>query len=418
MNMKLIAALVIALAIGIATGYTLRRPQPSALSPQPSPTSTQPSARKVLYWYDPMVPQQHFDAPGKSPFMDMQLVPKYADDVPADAGTVRIDPRLTQNLGVRSAKAERGTLPRIVRATGALAFDDRAITVVQSRVAGIVEKLWVRAPLTAVKRGDTLVTLIAPDWTAAQEEYLSLRRAKTEGLDALRGAARQRLLLLGMDEAQIRAIERTGQAQTRIAVAAPRDGVISDLAVRDGATVMAGAPLLTLNGLDTVWMNAAIAEADSGRIAAGAKVTATLAAFPGEAFDGKVETLLPDLDATTRTQRARIVLENPRHRLAPGMFASVEIAPPAQGSEDIVIPSEALIATGTRNVVIVDSGDGHFRAQEVRVGAEAGGRTAILEGLRAGESVVLSGQFLIDSEASLSGTLSRLEGSKPEGNRQ
>jgi Cu(I)/Ag(I) efflux system membrane fusion protein len=260
-----------------------------------------------------------------------------------------------------------------------------------------------------VKRGETLVTLIAPDWTAAQEEYLSLSRAKTEGLDALRGAARERLVLLGMDESQIRAVERTGQAQTRILVGAPRAGVIGELAVREGATVMAGAPLLTLNGLDTVWMNAAVAEADSGRVGAGAKVTATLAAFPGETFDGTVEALLPDLDPATRTQRARIVLSNPQRRLAPGMFASVEIEPPPAAAQHILVPSEAVIATGTRNVVIVDAGKGSFRAQEVRIGDEAGGRTAVLDGLREGEAIVLSGQFLIDSEASLTGTLARLE---------
>jgi Cu(I)/Ag(I) efflux system membrane fusion protein len=188
--------------------------------------------------------------------------------------------------------------------------------------------------------------------------------------------------------------------------------VVSDLTVREGATVMAGAPLLTLNGLDTVWMNAAVTEADSGRVAAEAKVTATLAAFPGETFDGKVETLLPEVDAMTRTQKARIVLSNPQHRLAPGMFASVEIVPPASSTQAIVIPSEAVIETGTRNVVIVDAGAGKFRAQEVRIGAQSGGKTEIIDGIREGETVVLSGQFLIDSEASLSGTLARLENSR------
>src|SRR5262249_54719871 len=170
---------------------------------------------------------------------------------------------------------------------------------------------------------------------------------------------------------------------------------------------------VTLNGLDTVWMNAAINEADSGRVSVGAKVTATLAAFPGETFDGVVETLLPDLDPMTRTQKARIVLSNAKHRLAPGMFASVEIARPAAAAHDVVIPSDCVIAPGTRTVAIVAAGNGRFRAQEVRVGEEAGGKTAVLDGLDEGAAVVLSGQFLIDSEASLSGTLSRLEGGKP-----
>jgi Cu(I)/Ag(I) efflux system membrane fusion protein len=405
-----IIATVLAFLLGIAiTLFATRHPTelPSATTPKAAAEKT------VLYWYDPMQPQQHFNAPGKSPFMDMQLVPKYAGDAGSDDGAVRIDPRLTQNLGVRTAKAERGTLMHTLRATGTLAFDERAISVVQSRVAGIVEKLWVRAPLSAVKRGEPLVTLLAPDWTAAQEEYLSLRRAKTEGLDALRTAARQRLLLLGMDEGQIRAVERAGHAQAQITISAPRDGVITELSVREGATVAAGAPLLTLNGLENVWMNAAIAESDSGRIAPGAAVTATIAAFPGETFNGSIEALLPEMDAATRTQKARIVLPNPHARLAPGMFASIEITSPAATTKQLLVPTEAIIATGTRNVVIVDTGQGKFRAQEVRTGAEANGKTAVLEGLHEGDSVLLSGQFLIDSEASLSGALKRLQGDTP-----
>ena len=406
-TLTLVIAVAVAFALGIAATLFVTR--------QPATASKVPVAadKSALYWYDPMVPQQHFNAPGKSPFMDLQLVPKYADSGGEDTGTVRIDPRQTQNLGVRTAKAERGTLTRTVHATGALAFDERSITVVQSRVAGIVEKLWVRAPLSAVTRGQSLVTLIAPDWTAAQEEYLSLRRAKADGLDALRAAARQRLILVGMDEAQVRAVERTGQAQTRITIPASRDGVITDLAVREGASVMAGTPLATISGLNTVWMNAAIAETDSGRVAAGAAAIANLAAFPGEQFTGSVETLLPDLDPATRTQRARIVLPNPQGRLAPGMFASVEITPAAPAKESVLVPSEAVIATGTRNVVIVDDGKGRFRAQEVRIGEESVGKTVVLDGVQEGEAVVLSGQFLIDSEASLSGTLARLDESAP-----
>ena len=406
-TLTLFISIAVAFALGIAATLFVTR-QPTTASKVPLGGD-----KPALYWYDPMVPQQHFNAPGKSPFMDMQLVPKYADSTGEDTGTVRIDPRQTQNLGVRTAKAERGTLTRSVHATGALAFDERAVTVVQSRVAGIVEKLWVRAPLSAVTRGQPLVTVIAPDWTAAQEEYLSLRRAKADGLDALRTAARQRLVLVGMDEAHIHAVERTGQAQTRITIAAPRDGVITDLAVREGASVMAGTPLVTVSGLDTIWMNAAVAETDSGRIAAGAAATANLAAFPGEQFTGSVETLLPDLDTATRTQRARIVLPNPQGRLAPGMFASVEITPAAPQKDSVLIPTEAVIATGTRNVVVIDDGKGRFRTQEVRVGEEAGGKTAVLDGVHEGDTVVLSGQFLIDSEASLSGTLARLDDSAP-----
>jgi Cu(I)/Ag(I) efflux system membrane fusion protein len=387
--------------------------------PPPDP-ATRPANRAVLYWYDPMAPQQHFDAPGKSPYMNMDLVPRYAGDASdptarsgAAAGTVRIDPGVIQRLGVRTARAERGTVARPLRATGTIAFDERAVSVVQSRVAGIVVRLWVRAPLSEVARGDPLVTLIAPDWTAAQEEYLALRTAKAPGLDALRDAARRRLALLGMDEARIRAVERGGAAQAQITIAAPRDGVVTELAVRDGASVMAGAALATVSGIDSVWVNAAIGADDSGRVAPGARAVVTVDAFPDERFAASVEALLPNVDAVTRTQAARIVLPNPQRRLAAGMFARVEIEPAATSAASVLVPSEAVIATGARSVVIVDAGDGRFRAQEVRVGAEGGGKTAVLDGVREGDSVVLSGQFLIDSEASLSGALARLGAPAP-----
>jgi len=374
-----------------------------------APTSlTAASAEKPLYWYDPMAPEKHFDAPGKSPFMDMQLVPKYANSASAP-GTVAIDPRLAQSLGVRTAAAERGMLQTKVRATGAVVFDERAVSVVQSRVAGIVEQLHVRAPLTQVNAGQPLLTVLAPDWTAAQEEYLALRRSQTAGLESLRNAARQRLLLLGMGDGQIRAIERSGQAQTRITLTAPRAGVVGELNVRDGATIAPGMPLMRINGLDDIWINAAIPEAQSGRVTAGAAVEVRVPAFPGEIFEGTIEALLPDVDAATRTLTARIVLNNPQHKLVPGMYASLDITPTAAGAESVLVPSEAVIATDLRNVVIVDAGQGHFRAREVRLGDEANGKTAVLDGIRAGDEVVLSGQFLIDSEASLSGTLARLE---------
>ncbi|MBL8298480.1 MAG: efflux RND transporter periplasmic adaptor subunit [Rhodanobacteraceae bacterium] len=403
----LLLALLVGIVIGVSSTWWLmgrgHRDMPAA---SPAPTE-----KKILYWYDPMVPAQHFDQPGKSPFMDMELVPKYASDGPADADTVRIEPRLVQNLGVRTALATRGTQVASVRATGTVTFDERGVVVVQARVAGIVEHLAVRTPLTTVTAGQPLLTLIAPEWTAAQAEYLSLRTARSEGLDAVRAAARQRLLLLGMSEGQIRAVERLGRAEDRFTIVAPRAGVVSELLVRDGASVTAGSQLLRINDLDTVWVNVAIPEAQTGRVAPGNAVTLELPGFPGESLAGTVDTLLPELDVTTRTQSARIVVPNPTRRLVPGMFARVAVTGRAADAEIVQIPTEAVIATGARQVVIVDAGDGRFRAQEVRVGHESDGRTAVLDGVAEGDRIVLSGQFLIDSEASLAGTLARLDAS-------
>jgi Cu(I)/Ag(I) efflux system membrane fusion protein len=409
-TIHMLLATAVGAGIGVAsTWLILHRTAPPAASSVPTA-----SDQKILYWYDPMVPAQHFDKPGKSPFMDMQLVPKVAgqEGDSAGAGVVQIDPRQVQNLGLRSARAERGALTTTVHATGMVAFDEQAVSVVQARVVGIVERLEVRAPLTAVKQGQALLTLIAPDWTAAQEEYLSLRHARSAGLDELRDAARRRLLLLGMSEGQIRAAERNGQAQTRITITAPRDGVIGELSVREGAAVTAGTPLLRINGLDTVWINAAIPEAQIGRVTAASSVAATLPAFPGEHFIAHIDALLPDIDATTRTQTARLALPNPGHRIAPGMFAQIDFIAAKEQPAGVLVPTDAVIATGARSVVIIVDSEGHFRAQEIRTGDESGGRTEVLEGLEDGEVVVLSGQFLIDSEASLSGTLARLGSSK------
>ena len=196
-----------------------------------------------------------------------------------------------------------------------------------------------------------------------------------------------------------------------IPVTAPRNGVVGELAAREGTSVVPGTPLLRINGLDTVWVNAAIPEAQAGRVSTTSSVDVDVPAFPGEHFAGKIEALLPDVDAATRTQTARIVLPNSDHRLAPGMFAHVRIS----GSEETtstLVPTDAVIATGTRTIVIVDNGDGRFRAQEVRIGRESGGKTQILDGLADGETIVLSGQFLIDSEASVTGALSRLDRSR------
>ena len=378
------------------------------LQREPAPAASLADAEPaVLYWYDPMYPDRHFEQPGKSPFMDMQLVPKYAGGQANAEGTVQIDPRIAQNLGVRTGVAERGALATQVRASATVAFDEREVSAVQARVNGIVESLAVRSPLTTVKRGQVLMVLIAPEWTAAQEEYLALRRTQSSGLVEVRDAARRRLRLLGMSEAQVRAIESADQAQTRISVVAPRDGVVTELAVREGETVMSGATLARINGVQTVWLHAAIAEAQIARVTPGVVAEVHLSAFPGQSFNGTVETLLPTIDAASRTQTARIVLGNPTQRLTPGMVGEVRIV--ATGvDETVLVPSEALIVTGTRQVVLVATDDGTFRAQEVRVGAEADGKTEILKGVAAGERVVLSGQFLIDSEASLSGTLTRL----------
>jgi Cu(I)/Ag(I) efflux system membrane fusion protein len=357
--------------------------------------------KKVLYWHDPMVPGQKFDKPGKSPFMDMQLVPVYADgDAPASG--VKVSPQLAQNLGVRTAIAEKGRLAKSVDVVGAVAFDERAVHVVQARTSAFVEQLLVRAPLDPVQRGQPLARLFVPEWAGAQQEYLALEASRIEGAAELARAARNRLLLLGMTEEQVESVDREGKPVTRMTIVSPADGVVGELAAREGMNVMAGAALFRINGLATVWVNLDVPEAMAGAVRPGAALSATVPAYPGETFKGRVSAVLPEVNATTRTIRARVELANPGAKLKPGMFAAVAIQPAAV-RDSVLVPSEAVIVTGERSVVIVDRGSGRYEPVTVKIGAEEGGRTEIVEGLQGGEKIVASGQFLIDSEASLRG---------------
>lgn len=368
------------------------------------PAEVANAERKVLYWYDPMYPQQKFDKPGKSPFMDMQLVPKYAGEA-ADAGTVSISPQMVQNLGVRSAEATSGSLEQRFEAVGAVAYNERGVVQLQARASGFVEKLHARAPLDPVARGAPLVEILYPEWAGAQDEFLFLLKNNS----SLAPAARQRLVLLGMSEPEIAAVEREGKVRARVTLTAPIAGVIAELGVREGMTVTPGSALFKIVDLSTVWVNAEVPETQAGWLRPGSPVQARVAAYPDTVFEGRVGAILPEVSTATRTVRSRVELANPGGRLKPGMFATLSFRR-QPGKAAVLVPSEAVIRTGTRDVVIVALGDGRFRATQVEVGAESGGQSEIRKGLAAGDKVVLSGQFLIDSEASLSGTLARLEG--------
>lgn len=362
--------------------------------------------RKVLYWHDPMVPAQKFDKPGKSPFMDMQLVPVYADEG-ADEGKVSISPRVVQNLGVRTTEVVNGSLAQKIDAVGSVAYNERNVAVVQARVTGYIEKLYARAPLDPVRKGQPLVQILAPEWVAAQEEYLALKRMQIPDMDELQSAARQRLMLVGMTEDHIRMIERSGKVQARVTLYAPLSGVITELGVREGMTVMPGTTLFRINDLSSVWVNAEVSEAQAAAVKQGNVVQARTPGYPGTVFSGLVNAILPEVNPTTRTLKVRIELANLDGRLSPGMFASVDFAA-AEKRNMVIVPTEAVIQTGKRSVVLVAEGEGKFKAVDVEIGMEADGQTEIRKGLEAGQKVVVSGQFLIDSEASLKGTTTRM----------
>lgn len=353
--------------------------------------------KEVLYWYDPMYPQQKFDEPGKSPFMDMDLVPRYADEG-GDGASISIDPSVTQNLGMRLATATRESISQSLEATGALMFDERDVAIVQARAGGFVERVYDRAPEDVIEKGAPLADLLVPEWAAAQEEYLAL---KGIGQPQLLAAARQRLRLAGMPSEVIAQLERTGKSRPVWTVTSPIGGVLESLDVREGMTLSAGAPLARINGLDTVWLEVAVPEARIAHLAQGQSVTARLPAFAGETLEGTIQAVLSQANLNSRTVRVRVELPNPQQRLRPGMTAEVTLS---RNVEDVlVIPSEAVIRTGRRALVMLAETEGRYRPVEVRTGREFNDQTEVLEGLEAGQKVVASGQFLLDSEASLRG---------------
>lgn len=391
-----------ALCIGLLGGYFLA----DRSNDEPHAQSGAQQERKVLYWHDPMVPGTKFDKPGKSPFMDMQLVPVYADE--EGSAAVQIDSTLVQNLGIRLGKVEKHAIEQRVRAVGNVVVDERRIQVVQTRVPGTVTRLHVRSPLVPVKRGQLLAEVVSPEWVAAQQEYLALLDARSASAQPIREAARGRLEVLGVPEATIRAIESTRKVNATTSVHSPMDGVITELAVREGAAFAAGSTLFQIANLQSVWVQAQIPESQLSAVTGGTSAQVTATAWPGRTFEGRVIALLPNVDPQTRTGGARLEVTNAGERLVPGMYVSVELTHPGEGQQ-LVVPSEALIMTGERTVVIVGREGGGFDVANVTIGAEVGGKTAILSGLTEGQSVVLSGQFLLDSEASLKSSINRIE---------
>jgi Cu(I)/Ag(I) efflux system membrane fusion protein len=360
---------------------------------------------KPQYWYDPMRPAEHFDKPGKSPFMDMQLVPKYAKD--AAPGSIAVDSRVVQNLGLRLAKVEQGSFARVVDTVGSVGVDEHRIEAVQVRQPGWVERLDVRAAGDSVRRGQLLAGIYSPDLLATQQELLIALGSNDPQLIE---ATRRRLALFGLSETQISRVEKTQQVERRVDYYAPFDGYVMDLGARQGAEVQPGTMLFQLADLNSVWVTAEVPETQAAWLKAGDRAEVEVPALPGERFEGQVDYLYPELTQATRTLKVRVVVKNPHKHLRPGMFAEAHFQSVAQ-DHALTVPSESVIKTGMRSFVIVADDDTHFRPTRVRVGAEQGGRSEILEGLVLGQNVVASGQFLIDSEANLRGAFDNLAGS-------
>ena len=362
--------------------------------------------RKVLYWVAPMDRNYRRDKPGKSP-MGMDLVPVYADEAPAeDDDVVVIDSAVVNNLGVRSVAAERGVLQRRIETVGYVEYDEDTMQHVHTRVEGWIESLRVQAAGDPVAKGQTLFELYSPTLVNAQREYLA---AKAQGNRELQAASRERLAALGMPAAEIDELDRTNQPRQRVRIPAAVDGVTTHLGVREGYHVTPATHVLSIADLDRVWVQAEVFERQAAWVAPGQRAEVRLEHRPGEQWEGVVDYVHPELDPRTRTLKARIAFANPVRALRPNMFARVTLL--GEDAAPVVhVPRQALILGGDFDRVVVDLGNGRFRSVRVVAGMEAGERVEVREGLEAGQMVVVSGQFLIDSESNLATALARLEG--------
>ncbi|MGE5247807.1 MAG: efflux RND transporter periplasmic adaptor subunit [Verrucomicrobiota bacterium] len=374
--------------------------------------------RKIKYWVAPMDPNYRSDKPGKSP-MGMDLVPVYEDEG-AEAGTIRVDPNTVQSIGVRTAPVAVGELKKTIRTVGRIAYDESRITTVNSKVSGWIEKLYVDTTGQEVRKGQPLIDIYSPDLVSAQQEYLIARRHFDQVKDSpfpdvvksateLLASARKRLEYWDITGAQIEKLERTGEVRKTLSLYSPFHGVVVSKAVFDGSKVMTGMELFRIADISRVWVQADVYEYELPWVKQGTPAVVTLDYIPGRTFRGTVSYLYPYLDGKTRTATARIDLVNPGVLLKPDMFAHVELSPRV-GGKTILIPSDAVIRSGVRNVVFVAKGEGRFQPRDVRLGLEGEeGTVQVLSGLSPNERVVVSAQFLLDSESNLKEALQKFQ---------
>jgi len=360
---------------------------------------------EVLYWVAPMDANFRRDAPGKSP-MGMDLIPVYANATGSmNKDEVTVSAAVQQSLGVRTALAKVAPLTQRLNTVGMVSWDQNTLSMLHPRVEGWLERFHIASAGDRVKRGEVLYEVYSPKLVSAQREYLTARASGNRGLS---NASRERLLALGVTAAQVREIERRGAVIERLPFLAERDAIAAEIAVRPGSYVTPMSNIATLADLDTVWIDVEVFESDAGWMQPGLQAKASFSAFPGESWDGEVAYVYPQLNAMTRTLRLRLKFANPDGRLKPNMYARVELADQAAAAMALQIDRDAVIQSGLGERVIVALGEGRFRVQPVKTGRRSGAQVAITDGLKAGDVVVISGQFLIDSEANGEQALARL----------
>ena len=373
------------------------------------PASDAPAAdsRRIKYWVAPMDPTFIRDEPGKSP-MGMDLIPVYEDGADGgDANVIAIDPAVVQNMGVRTARVDRKTLFRHVRTIGEVEVGEDELSVVNLRFGGWVENIYVDKTGDPVRKGDTLFDIYSPELVAAQGEYLLAIRTQGAKSDLAR-SARRKLELWDIGRADIDAIARKGEVRRVLPIRAPRSGFVLEKRIVDGARIDAGDDVYHIGDLSRIWVTAEIYEHDAPWVEVGQPAQMELTYEPGRVVEGEVAYIYPTLDKSSRTLTVRLEFANPDNRLKPGMFATLYIQ--FQRRDDVlVVPTEAIIHSGVRQIVFVTRDNGHFEPREITTGL-VGDRdgTEVLTGLDECDLVVVSGQFLIDSESQLNEAIQKM----------
>jgi Cu(I)/Ag(I) efflux system membrane fusion protein len=400
-------AVLLAVAAGVGGGILLER---QVLSAQDASQAAGTGPR-ILYWWDPMIPDYKSDKPGKSP-MGMDMVPVYEGQDQAKAeetGVVTVSAAAMNNLGVRTAAVERTDLVPTVETFGSITFDESRTAHLHVRGRGWIEQLHTRVMGDYVERGQLLMEVFSPDLITAAYEYV--READRDASGNTEGA-RRKLLALGVSDRQIEEIRKTRAVPERIKLYAPQPGVVEALGVAEGMYVESDVTLMSIVDHASVWVMAEVLESQVGLVSRGMPAEVRVASQPGRIWTGTVDYIYPELRPDTRTARLRIRLANADHALQPNMFASVRVA--TQPRENVLaIPNGALIRTGQAERAVLALGDGRFKPVSVKAGLAAGDRVEITDGLQEGDRVVTSAQFLIDSESSLTAGFASMQDVEP-----
>lgn len=369
--------------------------------------------RKILYWYDPMHPAYKADKPGIAPDCGMELVPKYAEEdagASMAVGSIKISPDKQQLIGVRTTTVDRESLVRSVRTTGQLTADETKIAHVHVKINGYVEKVFVDYVGQLVKKGQPLFTLYSPDLVATQEEYLIAKRgAKTlgssqfkevsQGSESLLRSARERLKLWDISDEQIRKLDETGEVNRTLTFYSPVDGFVMDRKAFPQTAVTPDMDLYQITDLSQIWVNADIYEYEVPFVKVGQTVDMQLSYYPGKTYTGKVTFIYPSVDTGARTVKVRVEFANPRLELKPQMFANVELK--INYGNKILVPQEAVMDSGDKQYVFLVHDGGTFEPRDIQMGPKLEGKVVVLAGLQPGDTIVTSGNFLVDSESRL-----------------